>query len=95
MKAVSYDENERFQTPTEFMLALESCPVLPAEFAGFTPAALMESNPELARALDEEMGTNAVAAAQARTAAKKEYRVDKDFEPVAAPKKKSRAPVIA
>ncbi|MGE4353342.1 MAG: lectin-like protein [Oscillospiraceae bacterium] len=95
MKAVSYDETERYQNPTELMLALETCPVLPAEFAGFTPAALMESDPELAHALDEEMGTNAVAEAEARSAAKKEYKVDKDFEPPAEPKKKNYVPVIA
>ena len=95
-KAVSYDEAERYASPAELRAALDACPVLPAQYAGFTPAALLESDPDLARALDEEMGTSTVAEAAARTAAQKEYKVDKHFEDSVPPApKKSRGPLIA
>ncbi|MGI6029031.1 MAG: lectin-like protein [Candidatus Heteroscillospira sp.] len=95
-KAVSYDESERFATPSQLKAALEACPVLPAAYAGFSPAALLESDPELARALDEEMGTATVAQAEERISKQKEYKVEKDFEEKLPPApKKSRAPLIA
>jgi len=95
-KATAYDEHERYQTISELKKALDDCPVLPAAFAGFTPAALLESDPELAKALDEEMGTSFVAEAEKRIAAQKEYKVDKAFEEmVPPPPKKSKAPIIA
>jgi len=87
-KAVAYEENARYQTPAELKVALDDCPVLPARYAGFTPAALADTDPELAAALDEELGLNSVAEAQARAAARKEYKVDKEFEPTTPIKKK-------
>ena len=95
-RSTSYDEYDRYQSAAEMKAALEDCPVLPAAYAGFTAAALLESDPELARALDEEMGTSHVAEAEKRMAAQKEYKVDKDFEETVPPApKKSKGPLVA
>lgn len=80
MKAVSYEKTDRFSTMAEFLAELESCPVLPCSYEGFTPAALIAEDMVLAKALDEELGTNSVEEAIAREKAQKEYKVTKDFE---------------
>lgn len=95
MCAVSYDETERYQSVSELFIALDECPVLPAQYLGFTPAALLESDPTLAKALDEEMGTHSVAEAEARQAAHKEYKVAKNFETAEEAKRKPMLPLIA
>jgi hypothetical protein len=47
---------------------------------GFTPAALVETDPEVAAALDEEMGLSSVADAQAGAAARKGIQGGQAFE---------------
>ncbi len=91
-KALSYEQADRYQNAGEFLAELEAVPVLPPQYIGFSAAALLESDPELAKALDDEMGTQDVLQAEERTKAQKEYKVEKDFEKTEKAKKKA-APV--
>lgn len=86
-KATSYEKIDRYSSVAQLLAELETCPVLPAEYIGFTPAALLETDAQLAKALDEEFGTNSVAEAVAREKAQKEYKVAKDFESTFTPEK--------